>query len=238
MSLFVEKRQLVTPGDQLAEGDFAAGENTYLENGRIYSQKIGLAEIEEKKVSVVALKGKYLPKVGDLVIGQIIDMSLSGWYLDISAPYDAALSISDVTGKSFSPKTEQMTKILDIGEIAIGKVTTFDRTKNPSITTRGIGLGKVEGGVIIDLTSAKVPRLIGKKGSMINMIKQETGCEIIAGQNGKVLIQGKTSEKIELAIKAIKMIEEQAHTTGLTDRVNAFLKSGGKGEESGKSKIN
>lgn len=235
MSLFFEKRQIVTPGDLLAEGDFIAGENTYKEKGKIYSQKLGLAEVDGQKVSVVALKGKYTPKVGDLVIGQVIDMSLSGWYLDINAPYDAVLSISDVTGKAFSPKTGPLTKILDIGEIVIGKVVSFDRTRNPSITTRGPPplSNKVEGGLIVDLTPAKIPRLIGKKGSMISMLKQETGCEIIAGQNGKVLIQGKSSEKIELAIKAIRMIEEQAHTSGLTDRIKAFLKSKRKGDESG-----
>ncbi|OYT55070.1 MAG: RNA-binding protein, partial [Candidatus Hecatellales archaeon ex4484_218] len=46
----VEKRQLVVPGDLLAEGDYVAGENTYKEGNRIYSQKIGLVDFDDKKI--------------------------------------------------------------------------------------------------------------------------------------------------------------------------------------------
>ncbi|HID18510.1 TPA: hypothetical protein EYP27_03105 [Candidatus Bathyarchaeota archaeon] len=110
-----------------------------------------------------------------------------------------------------------------IGDIIVAKVVAFDRTRDPAITVKERGLGKVEGGVIIDLTPTKVPRLIGKKGSMINMVKQLTGCELIAGQNGKVLIKGKNLKMVELAIHSVRMVEEQAHTSGLTDRIRRFI---------------
>ena len=234
MSLLFEERQVVIPGDLIAEGDFIAGENTYKENNKIHSQKLGLVAVDGKKVFVVALKSKYIPKVGDLIVGQVIDLSLNGWYLDINTIHDASLSVSDVTGKPFNPKLEQMTKILDLGDITIGKVIACERNRNPSITIRGPPpFGKVEDGIIIVLTPSKVPRLIGKKGSMINMLKQETGCEIVAGQNGKILLESKGHDAIDLAIKAIQMIEDQSHTSGLTDRIKVFLKSKKEGERSG-----
>ena len=59
---------------------------------------------------------------------------------------------------------------------------------------------------------------------MISMIKQETGCQIILGLNGVVLVTGKTTEDEELAITAIKKIEDESHTTGLTDRITQLLK--------------
>ena len=213
----------MTPGDILAEGEYLAGDNTYKDDGRIYAQRLGLAEVKGKRISVVALKGPYIPRIGDLVIGRIVDVTLGGWVVDVNSPYTANLSVSDVVGKPFSPEMISLAKILAIGDIIVAKVVAFDRTRDPAITVKERGLGKVEGGVIIDLTPTKVPRLIGKKGSMINMVKQLTGCELIAGQNGKVLIKGKNLKMVELAIHSVRMVEEQAHTSGLTDRIRRFI---------------
>jgi exosome complex component RRP4 len=225
LALLVEKRQLVVPGEMLAEGDYLAGDNTYEENGKIYSQKLGLVEIKGKKVSVVALRGPYIPKVGDLVIGQIVDVTLGGWLVDINSPYTAILSTAEATGRAFNPKMVALTKILTVGDILIAKVTSFDRTRDPALTIRGQGLGKVGGGVIINLTPTKVPRLIGRKGSMISMIKQLTGCNVIVGQNGRILIRGKDLKMMKLTVEAVRMVEKQAHISGLTDKIRVFLEN-------------
>lgn len=66
---------------------------------------------------------------------------------------------------------------------------------------------------------------------MVNAIKKETGCQITIGQNGMILINGKTPEDEQLAIMAIRKVEEEAHTSGLTDRVAEMLR---KEKESGK----
>lgn len=228
--IMFERRQLVLPGDLIAEGNYIAGENVYKVKDKLYAQKIGLIDFNEKKVYVIPLKGRYIPKVGDTVIGQIIDIGVGSWLVDINSPYHAILLASDATGKAFNPKTESLTKILNIGDMVIGKITAFDRTKNPSLTIRGTGLGKISDGIIVDITPTKIPRLIGKKSSMLNTLKEKTGCDIIVGQNGKVLIRGRNLKMVELLVKAIRMVDEQAHTTGLTDRVKAFLSSSIKGE--------
>jgi exosome complex component RRP4 len=59
---------------------------------------------------------------------------------------------------------------------------------------------------------------------MISMIKQETGCQIILGLNGVILVTGKNPEDEELAMMAIRKIEEESHTSGLTDRITQLLK--------------
>jgi exosome complex component RRP4 len=59
---------------------------------------------------------------------------------------------------------------------------------------------------------------------MISMIKHETGCNIILGLNGVVLITGKTFEDEQLATMAIIKIEEESHTSGLTDRITQMLR--------------
>ncbi|MEM3612973.1 MAG: hypothetical protein QW090_05495, partial [Candidatus Bathyarchaeia archaeon] len=84
MPTFFERRQIATPGDLLAEGDYIAGENTYKEDNRIYAARIGLVEYEDKKVSVVALRAFYIPRVGDTVIGTVVEVGFSGWTVDIN----------------------------------------------------------------------------------------------------------------------------------------------------------
>jgi len=59
---------------------------------------------------------------------------------------------------------------------------------------------------------------------MISMLKQETGCQIEIGQNGRILVNGKTPEDERLGVMAIRKIEQEAHTTGLTDRVTEMLR--------------
>src|SRR4030066_2598500 len=51
MPMFFEKKQLVTPGELLAEGYYLAGENTYVEENKVYASRIGLVDWENKRVN-------------------------------------------------------------------------------------------------------------------------------------------------------------------------------------------
>ena len=224
MPTFFERRQLVTPGDLLAEGDYVAGENTYREDSKIYATRIGLVDYEDKKISVVALRAFYIPRVGDTVIGTVVEVGFSGWTVDINSPYLALLKASDVLSRPFKPQKNDLTEVLDVGDLVVAKIVSYDRTHNPQLSVNEPGLGKITRGQIVRVTPTKIPRIIGKKGSMISMIKQETGCHIILGHNGVILITGKTIEDEELAMMAIHKIEEESHTTGLTDRISQLIK--------------
>ena len=214
----------MTPGDLLAEDNYLAGENTFKENGKIYATRVGLIDYEGKKINVVALKAFYVPMVGDTVIGKVVEVGLSGWIIDIKAPYLAMLRASDVLERSFRPQKDDLPSFFDVGDLIIAKVVVSDRTRNPLLTVREPGLGKVTRGQVAEITPTKIPRLIGKKGSMITMLKKETGCQILIGQNGLVLISGKSPKNERLAIMAIRKIEQEAHTTGLTDRVAEMIR--------------
>jgi len=224
MPTFFERRQLVTPGDLIAEGDYMAGENTYREDNKIYASRIGIVEYENKKVDVVALRAFYIPKIGDIVIGTVTEVGFNGWTVDINAPYEALLRASDVLSRPFKPQKDELSQVLDVGDLIVAKITAYDRAHNPQLTVGEPGLGKVTRGQIVKITPTKIPRAIGRKGSMISMIKQETGCQIILGLNGVVLITGKTLEDEQLAMMALRKIEEESHTSGLTDRITQMIK--------------
>jgi len=224
MPTFFETKQLVTPGELLAEGEYQAGENTYLEGGKIYASRIGLADCDNKRVNVVALRAFYVPKVGDIVIGSVKEVGFNGWTIDIKAPYEAMLRASDVLSRPFKPQNDELSQVLDAGDLIVAKVASYDRAHDPQLTVGEPGLGKITRGQLMHVTPTKIPRVIGRKGSMISMIKQETNCQIILGLNGVILVTGKNPDDEELAMTAIKKIEEESHTTGLTDRITKLLK--------------
>ena len=90
------------------------------------------------------------------------------------------------------------------------------------LTLKGPGLKRLYGGRIIEVNTYKVPRIIGKQGSMVSMIKEASGCKIVVGQNGLIWIAGSTKGEI-LAADVIKKIESESHTQGLTDKIKEYL---------------
>jgi len=224
MPTFFERRQLVTPGDLIAEGEYIAGENTYKEDDKLYASRLGLVEYENKKVNVVALRAFYIPKVGDKVIGTVVEVGFNGWTVDINAPYQALLRASDVLSRPFRPQQDDLSQVLDVGDLVVAKIVAYDRAHDPQLTVGEPELGKITRGQVARVTPSKIPRVIGRKGSMISMIQQETGCHIILGLNGVIVITGKNLEDEQLAMMAIHKIDEESHTSGLTDRVTKMLK--------------
>src|SRR5665647_3804371 len=68
-------KTIVIPGDLLSDDPAKAGEGTYIENGKVYSLMYGLAD-DRERIRVIPLSGKYLPTIGDIVIGMVSDLSL------------------------------------------------------------------------------------------------------------------------------------------------------------------
>jgi exosome complex component RRP4 len=118
-----------------------------------------------------------------------------------------------------------MTQILDVGDLIVAKVVDLDRNRTPILSILGRDLGRIHEGFVIRITPSKIPRLIGKKGSMINMILKETRCNVTIGQNGRILINGRSREDEELVESVIHKIEAEAHTSGLTNRIQEYLKA-------------
>ncbi len=224
MSKIVAKNHaIVIPGDLLAEGPINFGEGIVKRNGECYASVVGLFQDKGDFIQVKALRGKYIPRPGDLVIGKVIEVSLTSWIVDIGSPFTAILSANNATEKRFDPVKDDARKIFNLGDIILTKIASFDRTRDPMLITNERGLGKLRGGRLIEIEASHIPRVIGKKGTMINMIKRLTRTQIITGQNGKIWVNGKKVEDEVKAIQAIRKIELEAHTQGLTDRIRDMI---------------
>ncbi len=214
------KRKVVVPGELIVSGeDYLPGDNTRREGKNILASRYGLAEEKGRLVKIIPLSGVYMPRRGNVIIGKIIDLTFNGWIIDIDAPYSGFLSVTECN--KFLNKND-LANFLDIGDVVACKVYSVKR-KGVDLTLKSRGLGKLESGILIKVNSNKVPRIIGREGSMIKIIKDETKTDITVGQNGLIWIKGNQVEDEIKAKETIMLIVSKPFVSGLTDKVKEFL---------------
>jgi exosome complex component RRP4 len=118
--------------------------------------------------------------------------------------------------------SSEMGKIMRVGDLAIFKVVDVDPSMKVELAPKEGQLRVLRSGRIVEISYTKVPRVIGRAGSMISLLKSKLDVNIFVGKNGRIWINGKAEDE-DLAIKVIKRIEREAHTSGLTDRITKFL---------------
>lgn len=220
--LLVQDRGIAVPGEVLAEGmEYLPSQGTYRHGDVIRAAMLGLVRVEGKILKLIPLSGRYMPKVGDIVVGQVDDILMSGWRINMNCAYSAVLPLKDATPQ-YIEKGEDLTKYFALGDWVVTKISNVTSQKLIDVSMRGPGLKKLIGGRVFSVGAQKVPRIIGKEGSMLSMIKQATSCRVVVGQNGNVWISGEPKRE-HIAVSAIRMIEQQSHIPGLTDRVKIFL---------------
>jgi len=221
-------REIAVPGEKIVSGDdFLPGDWTRREGKDIIASRYGIVEKQGRLVRIIPVSGVYVPRRGNIVIGQVIDIVFNGWILDINAPYNAFLSAMEAP--RFINKNE-LSEYFGFRDLVVAKVENT-RGRGIDLSLKSKNLGKLEDGMAIFINSNKVPRVIGKEGSMINLIKEYTGCDIIVGQNGIIWIHGKNLEEEMVAKEAIMFITEKATIFGLTEAVKEFLEKRQKTEE-------
>lgn len=200
-----ENREIVYPGQYLGE-NMSTDENCLKKDKKAYSKIRGLARKNPKRAGVIPFSGAYVPKEGDFVVGMVTRDLGSVYFVDLLSPYYGILR-SDDRRKPLE---------VEIGDVVNAKIASVDEVHEPQL----IRPWKLEGGVVIEVNPKKVPRIIGKQKSMLNLLRDKSRCKINVGQNGLIWIKGANTQKV---IDTIRLIEEQAHTSGLTDRITQRL---------------
>ena len=217
-----DSNHFVLPGDVISNGSSSLKQNVILEGDKLVSTTIGFTEINDGAVDVIALTGLYTSEVDDLVIGKIVSHNSLSWEVDINSSYRAMLPASDIFGKDYSPSRDDLSLKLIIGDIVLARIVNSD-SRRPLITINGQNLGKIDDGELIKISPAKVPRLIGKHGSMIQSIEESTGASITIGQNGWVIFKSDNPISLKNAIASIKMADLILHDDNLEEKIQNML---------------
>ena len=221
--LIIGEKEIVIPGQVIAESmEYLPGDNVIREKEKLIATRVGIVNVSGRLIKLVPLAGPYVPKRDDVVIGKVTSIGFSGWRVDIGWAFEANLSVKDAVS-DFVRKGADLTKYFDHGDYVMTQIFNVASMKIIDLTMRGPGLRKLEDGRIIKVGSTKVPRIIGKQGSMITMIKEHTGCKILVGQNGYIWLSGDDPIKEDLALRAIYKVEKESSMSGLTDTLKEFL---------------
>ncbi|MBW2986045.1 exosome complex protein Rrp4 [Candidatus Woesearchaeota archaeon] len=224
--LNIKNKEIAVPGEVLAEGmGYVPSRGIRRVQDKLIAEQLGMISVEGKVIKLIPLTGVYLPKVNDKIICKVIDVLMTGWRLDTRSPYSAVLSMKDATSE-FIQRGADLTQFFAIGDYVLTKIVNITSQKLVDVSMKGPGLRKLRGGRIIKVNPHKVPRVIGKEGSMVILIKQATGCNVMVGQNGLIWIDGEPEAEV-IAEKAILKINAEAHLPGLTDRIKEFLDKSG-----------
>ncbi|HYS99258.1 MAG TPA: exosome complex RNA-binding protein Rrp4 [Thermoplasmata archaeon] len=212
-------RQIVIPGEAVGGTGLKPGPGTYREGGQVFASQLGIRNEADGFVSVIPLGGRYIPQRGDAVIGEVTDLGPSHWLVDIHSPYPAPLH---ATESAWRVEFGDTSRYLKVGDVIMCHVLSVDEIKRVQLTMQDREARKLNGGIVIEVSPTKVPRVIGKEGSMVSLIMDLTHCRIYVGQNGRIWLDGDDRDT-ELAAMAIRFIEERAQAFGLTEAVREMI---------------
>jgi len=207
-----------SPGEKMQ-----AGNGTFWNGQDVVANIVGLRNQRGGYMNLIPMGGRYIPRPrkNDLVIGIITDTAQSYWTVDINSPYTAMLHVNDTPWRVDFGET---VRYLNIGDVLIAKISGVGELRKVFVSIKEKGLRRLESGHIISMSPSKVPRVIGKKGSMLSMLKAFTNCRIFVGQNGRLWVEG-DRDKILVLEEAVRRIEAMSHMPGLTTEIEAFLRS-------------
>lgn len=218
----MEERKIIIPGETIVQGDeFLPGDGARREGQEIVACKYGLSDVSDKLVRVIPLSGVYTPRRGNVVIGTVVGITFKGWLIDFGSHQNGFLNVIEVpryVGRG------ELRDHFDFGDTVCAKVFGTDGG-NVDLSVKLRGFGRIQGGQLVSVNPNKVPRVIGKEGSMVNLIKAASNCDVTVGQNGVIWVIG---DKIEDELNARKIIEyvcENSFLAGLTEKVEDYVKN-------------
>ncbi|MFA4946278.1 MAG: KH domain-containing protein [Candidatus Micrarchaeia archaeon] len=193
-------KKIVVPGEQVSDRPVQC-DGCFVDAGKTFATTMSLATDER----VIPLKGRYVPVLGDFVVGIVKESIVIGYLLDLNSPYLAKLGDRDCREEYRH------------GDVVSVKLASVNEVHD----AMAMEPRKLEGGTLVAIEPVKVPRVIGRNGSMLALVQDHTGAQVSVGKNGRVYVKG---GNVALAVQAINKICAEAHTSGLTERMTDFLK--------------
>jgi len=226
-----EFERIVVPGSIIKRvGRVRLGE--YISNiGRTYvSTLLGVLYKLNNEVGVIPYKDIYKPKPGDYIIGIVVSYAPSGWVIELGTYTKGFLPAQDyLKDIRFNPRKIELSNYIKVGDMVGAKIIEVNRHGYFLLTTRTNvkdkqkkHLGVLKDYYIIKVSSTKLPRIIGRKGNMIKIIKEKIDGEIIIAQNGVILYKGEYNN-FKLLQKIVELIVYKTFASSLTDAVASIL---------------
>ncbi len=193
------------PGDLVSDKPIR-NSYTYIEDGKTYSMVLGT--IEREPLSIVPLESVWSPRIEDTVVGIVTSARNSVYEVDLRFH-----GRSIIIGGKFERFS------FNVGDVVEATVKDIEEKRTIILSYPRL----LSGGTLISVKTAKIPRIIGRDNTMIKQIADKSKSSIIVGKNGLIWLKG---GDIALATKAILTVQEEAHVSGLTERIKKLMENG------------
>ncbi|EAL92980.1 hypothetical protein LV164_002519 [Aspergillus fumigatus] len=149
---------IVTPGEVVTDDpQWMRGHGTYSNplSTSIIATVAGTVQKTNKLLSVQPLRARYIPEIGDLVVGRIVEVQSRRWKVDIAAPLLAQLPLSAINlpGGILRRRTSadelQIRTFFSEGDLVVAEVQSVHSDGSASLHTRSLKYGKLRNGVFL-----------------------------------------------------------------------------------------
>ncbi|KAI0831395.1 exosome complex exonuclease rrp4 [Trametes gibbosa] len=182
-------QRLTVPGESITSSHaFMRGHGTFIDDEAVIASVAGTVERVNKLITVRAVRSRYNPEVGDLVVGRITEVQPRRWKVDANSRQDAVLMLSSVNlpGGVQRRKLEsdelQMRIFFEEGDLLVAEVQAFFSDGAMSLHTRSLRYGKLRNGQLV----AVPPILIRRLKS--HFVALPCGVDLILGLNGYIWV--------------------------------------------------
>ncbi|KAI9070386.1 exosome complex exonuclease rrp4 [Trametes sanguinea] len=188
-------QRLTVPGEPITSSlAFMRGHGTFVDSEEVIASVAGTVERVNKLITVRAVRSRYNPEVGDLVVGRITEVQPRRWKVDANSRQDAVLMLSSVNlpGGVQRRKLEsdelQMRTFFEEGDLLVAEVQAFFADGAMSLHTRSLRYGKLRNGQLV----AVPPILIRRLKS--HFVALPCGVDLILGLNGYIWVSKHVKE--------------------------------------------
>lgn len=196
--------KVTLPGELItSDPQFMRGHGTYTAHSQssssvISASLLGSVSRVNKLLSVTPIKSRYIPEIGDLVVGVITELQAKKWRVDINSKIDATLQLASINlpGGIQRRKTGsdelQMRSFFQEGDLIVAEVQSIYHDGSVSLHTRSLKYGKLRDGQFLKLHKSRTGGVLRTKTSTI----QIGDVDLILGVNGYAFISMRSSSSL------------------------------------------
>ena len=119
--LKAKDKDIVVPGEILSIGmDFLPAGGAYRDGESIIASQVGFVNISGRLIKLVPLKSRYNPRVGDIVVGKVEDITLSNWFVNINSFNMGVIPLKDGSS-DYIPKGADLTQYINFGDYVVAE---------------------------------------------------------------------------------------------------------------------
>ncbi|KAJ3680231.1 hypothetical protein LUZ60_016509 [Juncus effusus] len=171
------------------EDNILKGHGTSELDGEVVATLCGVVERVNKLVYVRALRSRYKPEVGDIIVGRVIEIAPKRWRLEINFCQDAVLMLSSmnlpdgIQRRRTAVDELNMRSIFVENDVICAEVRGFQHDGSLHLQARSQKYGKLEKGQLLTVAAYLIKR---RKQHFHHL--EEFNVDLILGCNGFIWI--------------------------------------------------